>query len=149
MKADMTLDEYRAWLKAQGERHKPPPDDREHREQAALFEWAAYNEARIPELALLYAVPNGGARHPMVAAKMKAEGVKAGVPDMFLPVARRGWHGLYMELKVDRNKPTARQLAWHTALKGEGYCVDVSYGWQEAASKLLAYLGYDFKEFGL
>lgn len=149
MKPEMTLDEYRAWLKAQGERYKPPPDDREHREQEALFEWTAYNEARIPELALLYAVPNGGARHPMVAAKLKAEGVKPGVPDMFLPVARRMWHGFYIEMKAGDNKPTDEQTQWIEALKAQGYCVDVSYGWQEAARKILAYLGYDWERFAL
>ena len=118
-------------------------------EQAALFEWAARMEGRAPELALLFHIPNGGHRHPAVAARMKAEGVKAGIPDICLPCARMDYNGLYMELKVGRNKPTARQIAWHVALKAEGYCVDVSYGWQEAAHKIMRYLGYRPGEFGL
>lgn len=121
----------------------------EHNEQVALFEWTSLMSGRVPELVLLYAIPNGGHRHPATAARLKAEGVKAGVPDICLPVARREWHGLYMELKVGRNKLTALQREWLAYLQEAGYCVDVSYGWQEAACKILAYLGYDPEEFGV
>ena len=62
----------------------------EHQEQAALFRWAWFAQVKHPALALLYAIPNGGHRHKAVAARMKAEGVKAGVPDLCLPVARGG-----------------------------------------------------------
>ena len=50
----------------------------EHREQAALFEWARYAGGRYPELALLFAVPNGGRRDAVTGARLKSEGVKAG-----------------------------------------------------------------------
>lgn len=71
----------------------------EHEEQKALIEWSAWMSNARPELSLMFAVPNGGDRHPAVAAKLKAEGVKAGVPDIFLPVPRNGYHGLFIELK--------------------------------------------------
>lgn len=52
----------------------------EANEQTALFHWAAFAaKHEHPELALMFAVPNGGHRHPVVAAKLKAQGVKAGV----------------------------------------------------------------------
>ena len=121
----------------------------EHDEQAALFQWAALMERRVPELRLLYAIPNGGHRHPATAAKLKREGVKPGILDTCLPVARRDWHGMYLEMKYGANKPTPDQRRWMADLQTEGYAVDVSYGWQEAAAKLLCYLGYDPKEFGL
>lgn len=148
MKSEMTLDEYRAWL-AEQKQPPAPRDDREHQEQVALFEWAARVQPRIPELALLFAIPNGSARHPVVASKLKAEGVKAGVLDIFLPVARRMWHGLWLELKAPGGRMSDEQLEWAEALKAQGYAVDLSYGWQEAARKILAYLGYVPEEYGL
>jgi hypothetical protein len=72
----------------------------EHAEAVALMRVVRLHEVRWPELRLLYAVPSGGDRHPIVAAKMRAEGVRAGVPDYCLPVARGGYHGLYIELKT-------------------------------------------------
>ena len=121
----------------------------EHTEQAALFEWAAWNQSKDAALNMLYAVPNGGKRDKVTAARMKREGLKAGVPDVVLPVARMGYHGFYLELKVGKNKTSAEQAAWLTALATEGYLVDVSYGWQEAAHKIARYLGHEPKEFGL
>lgn len=121
----------------------------EHTEQAALFEWAAWNQAKDAALNMLYAVPNGGKRDKATAARLKAEGVKAGIPDVFLPCARMGYHGFYIELKVGTNKTSAEQNAWLTALKAEGYAVDVSYGWQEAAHKIVRYLGREPRDFGL
>lgn len=121
----------------------------EHDEQRALFEWAALSEAHAPELALLYAIPNGGARHPAVAAKLKAEGVRAGVPDLFLPIARHNFHGLYIEMKHGRNKQTPPQKEWDKRLTREGYIVAVNRSWYDAAHTLMWYLGYDPKEFGL
>lgn len=121
----------------------------EHDEQRALFEWAAWMEGQLPELALLYAIPNGGQRHKAVAAKLKAEGVKAGVPDCFLPVARRGKYGLYIELKFGNNYPSAAQNHWLDALQRQGYETTIAYSWQAAARKLVEYLGRKSEEFGL
>ncbi len=127
----------------------PPITGSEHQEQAALFEWAAWNSPRVPALKLLYAIPNGGKRDKATAAKLKAEGVKAGVPDICLPIARRGYHGFYIELKIGMNRPTKDQLAWLEALKLEGYMTDVSYGWQEAAHKIIRYLGLYPEDYGV
>lgn len=68
-------------------------------EQAQLFAWAAYASGKYPELALMHHIPNGGKRGKAEAARFKLQGVKAGVPDIFLPCARGGCHGLYIELK--------------------------------------------------
>jgi hypothetical protein len=93
----------------------------EHAEQMGLFEWAAYAAVHWPELALLHAIPNGGDRHPTVAARLKAAGVKPGVPDICLPVPRGDWHGLYIELKTRRGRVSAAQREWLTALARQGY----------------------------
>ncbi|MCP4524541.1 MAG: VRR-NUC domain-containing protein, partial [Aestuariibacter sp.] len=72
----------------------------EHQHQTALINWARNNERDFPELALLHAIPNGGKRGKKVAMDMKAEGLKPGVPDLCLPVARMGYHGMYIEMKT-------------------------------------------------
>jgi hypothetical protein len=69
-------------------------------------------ESKYPALRMLHAIPNGGHRHKATAARLKAAGVKAGVPDICLPVARGDWHGLYIELKVGKNKLTEAQRRW-------------------------------------
>lgn len=121
----------------------------EHTEQAALFEWAAWNQSKAAALNMLYAVPNGGKRDKRTAAMLKAEGVKRGVPDVVLPVARGGFHGLYIEMKVGRNKTSDEQNTWIAALEAEGYCTVVAYGWEAAARALCDYLGLDAGRMGL
>jgi len=67
--------------------------DEEHKEQKALFRWAGFRAQQKPELELLYAILNGGHRHKAVGRRLKAEGVKRGVPDICLPVPRGGFTG--------------------------------------------------------
>lgn len=91
------------------------PVPTEAQEQVTLFSWAAVQA--IPELALLYHIPNGGSRHKAEAARLRAEGVRAGVPDLCLPVPRGGFHGLYIELKRLRGgRLSEQQRAWLDAL---------------------------------
>ena len=112
----------------------------EHEEQKTLFEWAAYHARQYPELYLLFAIPNGGLRSPKTGARLKAEGVKAGVPDLMLPVARGGYHGLFVEMKAGRGRATRVQRVWADMLAAEGYRVALCRGWEEAARVILAYL---------
>lgn len=109
-------------------------------EQICLFRWAAYSSGAMPELKFLYHIPNGGKRDIATAKKLKAEGVKAGVPDICLPVARGKYHGLYIELKVGKNKTTENQDMWLEALNKNGYYTDVCYGWEEASKVITDYL---------
>ena len=113
----------------------------EHDEQVKLFQWARMSEGRWPELALLFAIPNGGKRHIAVARKLKAEGVKAGVPDICLPVARGPWHALYIELKHKDNKATEGQNWWVWALANEGNRAEVAYEFEGAKALIEEYLG--------
>jgi hypothetical protein len=112
----------------------------EHAEAVALMRMVRLHEARWPELRLLYAIPNGGDRHPVVAAKMKAEGVRAGVPDYCLPVARGGYHGLYVELKTPTGYPSREQRAWIAALREQGYRAEVCRGWAAAWDVIREYM---------
>lgn len=108
--------------------------------QEALFDWVQYQQARYPELQLLYHIPNGGKRDARTAIALKRQGVKAGVPDLHLPVARGGYFGLYIELKVGKNKTTDLQKQWLKALTEQGYLAVVCYGYEAAAEQLISYL---------
>lgn len=114
--------------------------DTEDGAQEALFSWCDMQRHRYPELKLLHHIPNGGKRDKATAIALKRRGVKAGVPDLSLPVARNGYHGLYIELKVGKNKQTEKQKEWQQALQEQGYMCLVCYGWQEAAQLLANYL---------
>lgn len=90
---------------------------------------------------MLYHIPNGGKRGKAEAIRFKAEGVKAGVPDICLPVARGEWHGLYIELKRrEGGRVSAEQTQWLEALMREGYCTAICRGWEEAQRMILRYL---------
>lgn len=123
--------------------------------QAALFGEIANRLAAgtiNPLARLLYAIPNGGARgdskrsNMIRGAKFKATGVKAGVPDVKLPVAHRGYFGLYIEMKrpeSDRGKAgttTLEQEDWHIDLREQGYYVVTAWGWEAALEILIRYL---------
>jgi hypothetical protein len=112
----------------------------ESEEQIALFQWAGIMQARFPALALLHHIPNGGQRARTTAVRLKAEGVKAGVPDVSLPIPKGVYHGLYVEMKAGKNKPTAYQLWWLERLAANGYHTYTAYGWREAADVITRYL---------
>lgn len=88
----------------------------------------------------MYHVPNGGKRDKATAAVLKRQGVKAGVPDIMLPAARAGYHGLYIELKAGKNTTTKKQKEWLEYLRQQGYYTAVCYGWQPAAQLIEQYL---------
>ena len=115
--------------------------DDESGHQEALFNWAAYRTGLMPELQYMYHVPNGGKRDKATAAVLKRQGVKAGVPDIMLPAARAGYHGLYIELKRQRGGRTSdHQSEWLDALSAQGYKAALCYGWEQAAGTIIEYL---------
>lgn len=109
-------------------------------EQERLISWAGWQHNKYPELKLLYHVPNGGSRNTLEAANLKRQGVKAGVPDLCLPVARQGHHGLYIEMKWGKNKVTENQSQWLEELRQQGYKAVVCYGADEAIRVIEEYL---------
>ena len=125
----------------------------EHAEQSAVFEWAALMSNRYPALQLLFAIPNAGKRSYGAAAWMRNEGLKKGVPDMFLPSVYRpgqgnddeyilpNYAGLFIEMKAKPNKPTEEQAWWIEALNEEGYRAEVCYSADEAIRVICDYLG--------
>lgn len=117
------------------------PVPTESNEQQTLFGWAKWMEYKWPELRLLYHIPNEGKRSRRTGARLKAEGLKTGVPDICLPVPRGEHHGLYIELKRRKNsKTTQDQMDWIEDLNAQGYVAAVCEGCDEAISLITSYL---------
>lgn len=110
----------------------------------------------VPELRWLHAIPNGGYRDKITAGKLKAEGVKRGIPDIFLPLPIIGYAGLYVELKRPqttkagtRKATIIDQAAGSTSdlqdeaighLRRVGYAVSVCFDWRSAAREIETYI---------
>jgi len=112
----------------------------EHDEQVALFTWAGLVSKKYPELKMLFAIPNGSLRHIAVARKLKSEGVKSGIPDIFFAVARGEFHGMFIEMKYGKNKTTTQQNEWIETLTEQGYLCIVCYSWTDAQWAIEQYL---------
>ena len=118
--------------------------DSEHREQTCLMKWAELQSGSMPELRCLFAIPNGGWRHPATAARLKAEGVKPGVPDLFLAYPSNGMPGLFIEMKRRTGgRLSLEQQAWRERLSLHGYRVRVCKGWEEAKTEIIDYLTHE------
>lgn len=112
----------------------------EHTEQALFVQWTLRMQKHIPELGLLFAIPNGGKRTKSVAARLKLEGVKSGVPDLFLPVARQDCHGLFIEMKrAEGGSLSLTQKSFIALLRSQGYRVEVANGFLEAKKTIIDY----------
>jgi hypothetical protein len=116
-------------------------------EQERVINWCRYNASEHPELKLIYHIPNGGSRNQLEAANLKRQGVKAGVPDLTLPVALKGYHGLYIEMKFGKNGTTEKQKWWLEQLEKQGYKTAVCYEADEAIATLKQYIGITDTEF--
>ncbi len=103
-------------------------------EQCVVVEYCEY--MKIP----VYHVPNEGKRSYGTAALLRRAGLRRGVPDLCIPLARGGKHGLYIELKVGGNKPTLEQKEWLRLLVSEGYAVAVCYGADSAIKTIEEYM---------
>lgn len=141
----------------------------EHSQQVALFAAVAQYQGEVVELKWLHAIPNGGARGDskrsamIQGANMKSEGVKRGVYDLSLPVARHGYHGFYLEMKkpgtikydemggvrkgrdgitrLDGRSDEQREFG--EFVQAQGYCHGVFDSWQSALKALMWYLGFE------
>ena len=118
----------------------------EHALQASIIDWWAIVCKRygLPELAL-FAIPNAAKRSFKLAAYMKAEGLRAGIPDLFLAVALGAASGiivpgLFIELKTGRNKASLAQIAVAEYLRKAGYDVVFAWSFDEAVTAIRGYL---------
>lgn len=95
------------------------PGDEEHRLQCGCVRWFRMQHDDIGPL--LFAVPNGGRRDKVSGARLKAEGVVAGVSDLILLVARHGYHGLLIEMKTQKGRQSQQQRRWQRLAERQGY----------------------------
>jgi len=127
--------------------------DSESSQQKALFAWAALNCGQYPALAYMFAIPNGGLRDIRTASTLKAEGVKSGVCDIFLPnpvfignSPEYRYCGCFIEMKLEkyRNRKNGgcsdEQIDFIEWAASAGYYCKVCYSWTEARDTLIAYL---------
>ena len=114
----------------------------EHEEQAKLFGWTRNH----PKLPWMFAITNGGLRNKATAVRMKSEGVKAGVWDIFLPIPSGGYHGLFIEMKFGHNKLTELQEQFGVFATGQGYLCKVAYSAEEAIEIIDEYLGNEVND---
>lgn len=119
----------------------PPPT--EAAESAALWAWVYALEGRYPDLRLIHHVPNEGKRNPRRA---RAEGIRAGVPDVMVPIPRGAYCGLAVELKAGRGRVSDAQDTMLAALEGVGWRTHVHRSeqpgdWTGAAVVIADYLG--------
>ena len=117
----------------------------EHNEQCAVIHWCELNKNKYHDLEMIFAIPNGGHRHISVAKKLKAEGVKPGVPDLFLPVAKNNKHGLFIEMKSYTGKVSKSQTKMISKLYGYQYEVKICHSFYEAVKEICDYLKIPFK----
>ncbi len=108
----------------------------EHQEQVMLIKWF---RLAFPKH-IIFAIPNGGARHIVAAVKLKAEGVLAGVPDLFLMVPKGEWHGMFIEMKAKTGKVSDSQKEFINNAKEMGYLAVVCFGFDEAKTAITNYL---------
>src|SRR5258708_349263 len=120
--------------------------------QAAVFCWAADSVSMYPQLAWLFAIPNGGSKASIVeATRFVATGLRKGVPDIFLPAVAmaqnyKTYAGCSIEMKIEAKRNakdgglSKDQLIWIPALREAGYYVTVCYNWMEAREVLINYL---------
>ncbi len=109
----------------------------EFEEQAAFVEYC--DRMRIP----VFAIPNGYNKTPASRVKAKREGLRAGVPDLFVPIPTKRRHGLFIEMKYGRNKTSQEQDAWIDLLNINGYAAVVCYSCDKAIEAVKRYRAGD------
>lgn len=114
----------------------------EHQTQAAFFAWVRVSRNAYPELDTMHAVPNGGARDIRTAAKLKAEGVTPGIPDVMWPHPRGPFNGLAIEFKSwDHGRLSDDQKKIQACLVNDGWLVvPFERSWVHATEIVLGYL---------
>ncbi len=108
-------------------------------EQQKFIEWCKLSKCKYHNLDRIFAIPNGGYRAAREAAKLKREGVTSGVPDLCLPVPRHGYHGLYIEMKHGKGKPSANQKEWINYLNEVGYKAVLAWEFEGAVKVIEDY----------
>lgn len=148
----MSVEEYREWVeRANAQAAKPrqrKPRQLEHDIQCACVRWMAEEHPEYEPY--FWATPNGGYRAKATARAMKAEGMKAGVPDLQLAYPAQGYHGLFIEMKkseagkngklVKKGTTSKAQRRRMDALSKAGYKCCLCYSFEQFKNIIREYL---------
>lgn len=118
---------------------KNHPTD-EHSQQVALFATLPTLYPKWPELRWAHAIPNGEERTKRAGVRLQMEGVKAGICDIFLPIARQGYGGLYIEMKGAKGRVSPKQKDFIAHALSEGFDAHVCYSYKEAIKLIELYM---------
>ena len=122
----------------QQKQHRRTPRDIEHRCQCACVCWF---RTQYPELRYaLFAVPNGGRRDATTGAKLKAEGVVAGVSALMLLVKRGKYGALLIEMKAPHGRQSEEQKAFQVYCESAGYKYVICRSREEFRNEVQGYL---------
>lgn len=131
-----------------------PRNASEHDIQAAVFAWADVARATMPELDAMYGIinegrrgrkqnPKTGAWYSPEGARYKRQGMKAGMPDVCLPVPRGPFGALYVEFKKPGGRAAKHQRERHSVLAAAGNLVLIVDNFDDAVYALTKYLSGD------
>jgi hypothetical protein len=114
--------------------------------QATVIDWARGYGSKLDGIDMLHSIPNGallGNPHYnrfALIGKLKAEGLRPGVLDLFLACARKGFHGFYLEAKTPDGVISAEQETWIIRAQEEGYKTAVFDSPEQAINLITKYL---------
>jgi REP element-mobilizing transposase RayT len=115
----------------------------ENQIQGAFFSWCDKHRRQMPELELMFAIPNGAYKSKYAQKLFKSTGLKAGVLDVFFPVPRCGFNGMFIEFKSESGRLSPAQKWWIENLRKQGYLVTTCRDWELAGVMVTAYLKGD------
>lgn len=111
---------YDEFLNREKERKtRKKPDDEEHRIQCSCVNWYRLQYPKMRHN--LFSIPNGGRRDTISGAKLKAEGVLAGVADLVLLKSNRFYGALLIEMKTKKGTQSDEQKDWENKITQDGY----------------------------
>lgn len=122
-------------------KQRKKPNEEEHRIQSTCVRW--FRLQYRTQSKLLFAIPNGGRRDIVTAAKMKEEGVVAGVADLFLAIPCNGYHGLWIEMKTSKGRQQTTQKEFEKSVLEQGYQYKVCRSLNEFMNIIKEYLKYE------
>jgi len=112
----------------------------ESTEQATFFHWVRVQGLTDERFKTIFAVPNGTNSSPKAAFRAKREGLRPGVSDVFVPIASRGYHGLFIEFKIKPNKLSEKQEEFFKRVHGQGFACRIAWSADEGIKILKDYL---------
>lgn len=122
----------------EGKQPRKPANDEEHRIQTACVQWFRYEYQQLR--ANLFAIPNGGRRDKVTGAKLKEEGVLAGVADLILLYPSGEYHALLIEMKTAIGKQSSEQRKWQQQIEPYGYKYVVCHSLGDFINAINSYL---------